>query len=99
MTERGRSRYAFAAAGSNTVAKRGPGTLYSVSASASGIIVRLDDTHSFAAGAFDINAASSNTISKVFLGSGTATFARGIGFETGLVFAAGSNAATTVEFE
>ena len=93
----GRSSYSFSS-GSNTVAKRGMGTLWSISHSGiAGTVVRVDDAHSFNQGVLNLNATSSNTIGR--FGDANTQFPNGIGFNSGLVFAASSNSTVTVEFE
>jgi len=99
MSERGKALYSVSSVGSNTVAKRAPGSLYSITTSGvAGSIVRIDDAHSFNQGVLDINASSSNTIGR-FLGSVNTVFGKGIGFNTGLDFAASSNSTVTLEYE
>ena len=97
MAERGKSRYAYISAPSNTVLSTRAGTLYSITGTfPAGSIVRVDDTHSFAQGVLDINAKSSNTVGAF---SAATVFGQGLGLNTGLVVAVSSNAAVTVEYE
>lgn len=97
MAERGKSRYAYISATSNTVVQTGVSTLYSVTGTfQSGTIVRVDDAPRFNQGVLDINAVGSNTVG-VF-GTST-TFARGLGLSNGLVVAVSSNGKVVVEYE
>ena len=96
MAERGKARYAFISATSNTVVATKPSTLYSITGTfPAGAAVRVDDSHTFAQGVLDINATSSNTVGRFV----QTTFGRGLGLNTGLVVAVSSNAAVTVEYE
>lgn len=97
MAERGKTKYAFLSSGSNNVVKRGPGTLYGIHGTiASGGLVRVDDSHSFAQGVLNLNATSSNTIGAF----GTGSIEPGIAFDTGLVVAFSSNTTgLTVAYE
>lgn len=97
MAERGKSRYAYISNTSNTVVKAAFGTIYSITGTfPAGALVRVDDTHSFAAGVLDINAKSSNTVGAF---SAATVFTNGIGLNTGLVVAVSSNASITIEYE
>ncbi len=96
MAERGKARSTFLSSGSNNVVLRAPGTLYGVYFAGTGA-VRIDDSHSFAQGALDLNATSSNTLGRFANGA----IVPGIGFNTGLVaaFATSSNTGVTVVYE
>lgn len=98
MAERGKSKYAYLASGSNNVVKTGPGTLYGIHGVLnSGGQVRIDDSHSFPQGVLNINATSSNTIG---LFSTTGSITPGIAFDTGLAVAFSSNTlGLTIQYE
>ena len=94
--ERGKHRYHYVSAPSNTVVKAGPGSLYSITGTwPAGAMARVDDTHRFGQGVLDVNARSSNTIGAF---SANTVFV-GLGFSTGLAVAVSSNASVTVEME
>jgi len=103
MSERGKARYTFISAGSNTLVKSGAGTLYRVAVlPANGAVVRIDDSTDLGATP-DLNASGTATIaySGVFASTapGTIDLGPGIGFNSGLVLAATSNAKLTVVWE
>ena len=96
MSERGKHRYTYISATSNTVVTTSPGTLYGIHGSfIAGTIVRIDDTDTFAQGVLNINAVSSNTIGAF----GSERSAMAIGFNEGLAVAVGSNSKITIEWE
>lgn len=103
MSERGKARYTFVSAGSNTTVKSGSGTLYRVAVSpANGTTVRIDDDLDLGATP-NLNTTGSGTIAYTGVFGSTAPgdidFGPGIGFNTGLTLAATSNAKLTVVWE
>ena len=97
MSERGKARYKFISAGSNTSVKDGYGTLYRIlSSNPSGGTIRVDDAIDLGA-APNLNATGSDTI--VNHGAAELDFGPGIGFNTGLTVAASSNAKLTIVYE
>jgi len=98
MAERGKALYAYLSSGSNNVVARRPVTLYGIDgAITAGAFVRVDDSHSFPQGAFNLNSATSNTVG--FFAVGT-QFTPGIGLNSGMVVAFASNAlGVTIEYE
>lgn len=96
MAERGKHKYAYISATSNTVVRTGPGTLYGVLGTFNaGTVVRIDDTHRFTAGVLDLNAVGSNTVAAFT----AQTTGLAIGLDTGLAVAVGSNSKITIEYE
>lgn len=103
MSERGKARYTFISAGSNTTVKTGSGTLYRVTiAPANGTVVRVDDATDLGA-APNLNAGGAATIAYTgTFGStvpGVLDFGPGVGFNDGLTLAATSNAKLSVVYE
>ena len=90
MAERGKARYTYLSSGSNNVVQRTSGTLYGIYGSAG--VVRIDDTHALAQGAFNFNASASNTVGYF---PANTDLGVGIGLNTGLVvtFTTASNTA------
>lgn len=109
MAERGKARYSYISAGSNSTVKSGAGTLYRILVSpANGATVYAVDADGTAAlggigAAPNLTGDLSNTISR----HGTFAdavpreldFGPGVGFNTGLVLAATSNARLTAVYE
>lgn len=96
MAERGKHKYAYISATSNTVVKAAAGTLYGITGTApAGTLVRIDDTHRFGQGVLDINAVSSNTVGAFAVPS----YFDGLAVDTGIAVAVSSNAKVTIEYE
>ena len=97
MAERGKLRYTYLSSGSNNVVATKASTLYGIYGSAG--VVRVDDTHALAQGAFNFNASASNTVGFF---TAPVNLAPGIGLNTGMVvtFTTASNTAgVTVVYE
>lgn len=93
--ERGKAKYAFISAGSNTTVKSTAGTLYRVINATTGSVTRVEDG--------DIgqnpNFNATGDTDTIALTGGTLDFGPGIGFNTQLTVAATSNARVTVVYE
>lgn len=103
MSERGKARYTFISAGSNTTVGTGARTLYRVHVSpANGTTVRIDDATDLGATP-NLNATGASTIAATGVFANTAPgvidFGPGIGTNTGITLAATSNAKLTVVWE
>jgi len=97
MSERGKAKYAYISAGSNTTVKSGYGTLYRVlSNNPTGSTIVLDDSVSLGQTP-NFNSATAGTIGN--LGGALLDYGPGVGFNTGLTVAASSNARLTVVYE
>lgn len=95
MSERGKAKYAYISAGSNTTVKDGPGTLYRVLNSIAGSINLVEDGD--LGTTLNMNAlGGSDTIARAY---GNLDFGPGVGFNNQLTIAAGSNAKVTVVYE
>lgn len=107
MAERGKARYTRVSAGSNTLIKSGSGTLYGLTYEApDGAIFLMVDGLNLGA-VPDLNAEPAGTVIRFSVGSNTGNrqwsddqaYSPGIGFNTGLVYAATSNARGTIRWE
>lgn len=97
MSERGKAKYAYISAGSNSLVKSGAGTLYRIrSSNPSGGTIRVDDATDLGA-APNLNTDGASTIYRDAAADND--FTPGLGFNTGLVIAASSNARLTVVYE
>ena len=95
MSERGKARYTYVSAGSNTTIKTGPGTVYRVINGTTGAVTRVEDgdlgqNPNFNAGG------DTDTIA---ISGGTIDFGPGVGFNTQLTIAATSNSRVTVVWQ
>lgn len=95
--ERGKAKYSYISAGSNTTVKSSPGTLYRVlSSNPSGSVIRVEDGDIGTTPNFN---AAGDTDTIALQGGATLDFGPGIGFNTQLTIAATSNARLTVVYE
>lgn len=92
---RGRARYTYISAGSNTTVKTGYATLYRVLNGTTGSVTRVEDGN--IGQSPDFNAAGDTD--TIAIGSGTLDFGPGVGINTQLTVAATSNARVTVVWE
>jgi hypothetical protein len=103
MAERGKAKYAYISAGSNTAVKSSPGTLYSITVSAgNGATVVVDDSAGGIGTTPNYNTDPTSTLIGrfgLFAATPTTLMFDGIGFNTALHVAATSNARLTVEYE
>ena len=95
MAERGKARYTYLSAGSNTTVKSSPGTLYRVINSVTGSVTRVEDGDLGQSPNFN-DTGDTDTIA---IASGTLDFGPGIGFNSQLTVAATSNSRVTVIWE
>jgi hypothetical protein len=94
---RGKAKYTYISAGSNTTVKSGPGSLYKIlSSNPTGSTIVLDDSVSLGQ-APNFNSATAGTIGNI--GGALLDFEPGLGFNTGLTVAASSNARLLVVYE
>jgi len=103
MGERGKARYTFISAGSNTTVGTGARTLYRVHVSpANGTTVRIDDATDLGATP-NLNATDTATIAATGVFANTAPgvidFGPGVGTNIGITLAATSNAKLTVVWD
>lgn len=95
MSERGKARYTFISAGSNTSVGTGARTLYRIAGSQTGAVVRVEDGDMGQSPNFN-GAGDTDT---VYIGTIPADFGPGIGFNSQLNVAATSNARLTIIWE
>lgn len=97
MSERGKAKYAYISAGSNTAVKTSPGTLYRIlSNNPSGSIIRVEDGDMGTTPNFN-DTGDTDTITLA--GGALLDYGPGIGFNSKLTVAATSNSKLTVVFE
>ena len=97
MSERGKAKYKFISAGSNTTVKTGAGSLYRIlSNNPTGSTIRVEDGDIGQSPDFN---STGDTDTITHAGGALLDYGPGIGFNTQLTVAASSNAKLTVVFE